>query len=1311
MKHSILALVLAAALLMSLAVPVAAQETEPEQQTVEKIEIGTVEELLDFAASCTLDTWSQNKQVVLTQDLSLEGVAFTPIPTFGGSFDGQGHTISGLSITQSLSPAGLFGILQPSGKVENLTVLGQICPDGDGLRVGGIVGENYGTLVHCSFSGTVKGKIDTGGIAGTNDGTLQDCQAQGSITGKKRTGGIVGYNSGTVSGGRSEARINIESVDPAVDVKDLHLDLTIDLAQKADRDTLDAPSDTGGIAGYSSGSIINCIYTGSVGYPHIGYNLGGIVGRTSGFISQCRNEGSITGRKDAGGIAGQIEPHIQTVLSQDYIETLSKQFDSLGGLVSQAGSNGAGFGGQVQSCVQAIGSYQSSAREALEELAAGAGDGEINRDALSQLGSAVHGMAGASGELRGTIGQGVDTLAGDINSISNQIGAISRTFALATEEAQKQIITDISDVDLDDISEGRVVGCINTGTVEADLNVGGITGIMGLESTADPEDDVGGSKLTQRKRYELKAIVEDCENLATITGKRSYVGSICGRMELGLIINSRGYGKAISEDGDYVGGIAGLAGGTIRQCLAKCSLSGGSYVGGIVGSGITEDYGGNSSLVTGCYSMVEIPQANQYYGAIAGAYTGTYAENYFVSDTLAGINQVSYQALAEPITYAQLSREEMVPSSLKVFTLSFVVEGKTVKTVPFHYGESFDYDVYPKLPQKEGCYARWSDIDLQDLRFDTVVEATYYPFLTSLSSAQHRDGDQAIAFVQGKFQEGDALELTPGTTAFDGEVVEQWKISVPADGQQTHTIRYLPTQEDVQVYVLRSGSWSKVPFQQMGSYLAFSADGAEVEFAIVSAAGGTGSWIWVVVSVVALGALIAGLVMRKKRQKSGKKSRWLLVVLVLLAVLVLVGVLGAWLCFPGTKAGQGIQAYDVIKTYMSQPRHSLSFQADAQMENKTVTIKAQIDTIPVKSGHVTCIREGSRALYYYNNVVFLENGSAFQLNNSAPDYAQVLQLMQTVYQKAKLTSVDNLFTLTVDGSQATQILKLLMPQAQALLPTANNLTVDMRTDAGELSQLRFTAAGNLTDSVKTPFALSAQLSVQPPQQTLTLPPAAEKAVTTGAYQPQELYSDDLVQLLEAWTQMKNQDVLCADVTLQAQCGPLDVDDTFQFCQWSTQGTTVRGIRRGDLALYVTDSGVYDEHGRLATAAAAKTPDMAKLADIALDNMEHTAFQCRQEDGKSIYTFTVNPTGMKQILLAVFPQAQELNLGYGEGSLEAVIDQGKLSQLRLGCGGSGALAGLRVDIQLSLEANLYEPVPVPVLPEAVQKVIASESQKQ
>ena len=161
--------------------PVAAQETEPEQQTVEKIEIGTVEELLDFAASCTLDTWSQNKQVVLTQDLSLEGVAFTPIPTFGGSFDGQGHTISGLSITQSLSPAGpvrYFAALWQGGKSDGAGP--EVCPDGDGLRVGGIVGENYWNAGPLQLFRYSQRKIRHRRTSpGTNDGTLQDCQARG----------------------------------------------------------------------------------------------------------------------------------------------------------------------------------------------------------------------------------------------------------------------------------------------------------------------------------------------------------------------------------------------------------------------------------------------------------------------------------------------------------------------------------------------------------------------------------------------------------------------------------------------------------------------------------------------------------------------------------------------------------------------------------------------------------------------------------------------------------------------------------------------------------------------------------------------------------------------------------------------------------------------------------------------------------------------------------------------------------------------------------------------------------------------------
>ena len=64
--------------------------------------------MIALAASCTLDAWSREKHVVLEADLDLTGLTFSPIATFGGTFDGQGHTIRGLAITDALSPAGLI---------------------------------------------------------------------------------------------------------------------------------------------------------------------------------------------------------------------------------------------------------------------------------------------------------------------------------------------------------------------------------------------------------------------------------------------------------------------------------------------------------------------------------------------------------------------------------------------------------------------------------------------------------------------------------------------------------------------------------------------------------------------------------------------------------------------------------------------------------------------------------------------------------------------------------------------------------------------------------------------------------------------------------------------------------------------------------------------------------------------------------------------------------------------------------------------------------------------------------------------------
>ena len=123
-------------------------------------------ELARFSKNCALDTWSQGKTVVLEADIVLTDSEFEPIPTFGGIFDGQGHTISGLSVGQDLSPAGLFSVVQDGAVIKNLKVSGSVIPQGSAESVGGIAGENNGTITGCSFTGTVT--VATRGIHPSN---------------------------------------------------------------------------------------------------------------------------------------------------------------------------------------------------------------------------------------------------------------------------------------------------------------------------------------------------------------------------------------------------------------------------------------------------------------------------------------------------------------------------------------------------------------------------------------------------------------------------------------------------------------------------------------------------------------------------------------------------------------------------------------------------------------------------------------------------------------------------------------------------------------------------------------------------------------------------------------------------------------------------------------------------------------------------------------------------------------------------------------------------------------------------------------
>lgn len=358
--NKLLSLFLVLLLLLSLCAPAALAAAD---DTV--IYIRTVEDLTALARQCSLDSWSRGKTVRLLSDLDLTGTNFTPIPTFGGTFDGQCHTISGLALESSGSVQGLFRYVQESGTVTDLTVEGTVSAAD---FIGGIAGENRGVIYGCTFRGTVNGAASVGGIAGINreNGQITSCRFEGALTGQHYAGGIAGRNAGSIVLCTNGGDINVTEVKSAPELGD------IDLEHLNSTENTPVCTDVGGIAGFSSGVIQSCLNTGNVGYPHVGYNIGGITGRQTGYLDGCTNEGLILGRKDVGGIAGQMEPQLILKYDQTALELLWGELDTLETMVNDLLSAGNDTVHSISGQMDQLSSSAADVKDAVGQLAADA---------------------------------------------------------------------------------------------------------------------------------------------------------------------------------------------------------------------------------------------------------------------------------------------------------------------------------------------------------------------------------------------------------------------------------------------------------------------------------------------------------------------------------------------------------------------------------------------------------------------------------------------------------------------------------------------------------------------------------------------------------------------------------------------------------------------------------------------------------------------------------------------------------------------------------------------------------------------------
>ena len=243
-----------------------------------------------------------------TCDISFDGISFVPISSFSGTYDGGGFVLADISYSGTLD--GVF--VNNSGTIRNLALencnwVSRSAYVND--YVGGLVAENRGTVINCSFSGRVTVDISIytsfsrycGAIVGRNYNLVENCLNRGSVTisaGNMSTAapaGIVGYNVGTVRNCLNEGTIKATNA---------------------------ANTACGGIVGYNAGTVRSVKNIGAVSgascwhkdnSPSTSAYVGGVVGQNRGTVSYAQNYGDIeasgTASGDhayAGGIAGKI---------------------------------------------------------------------------------------------------------------------------------------------------------------------------------------------------------------------------------------------------------------------------------------------------------------------------------------------------------------------------------------------------------------------------------------------------------------------------------------------------------------------------------------------------------------------------------------------------------------------------------------------------------------------------------------------------------------------------------------------------------------------------------------------------------------------------------------------------------------------------------------------------------------------------------------------------------------------------------------------------------------------------------------------
>ncbi len=716
-----------------------------------------------------------------------------------------------------------------------------------GVDIGGITGFSRGIVTDSRNEGIVgyeRVGYNVGGICGRQSGIIYGCTNYGPVKGKKDVGGIVGQQEPYIETDKAKsitdsiARINALTNNVASDAAGATPDIQEALAalQAASGKAMDdAQSMTGNASDYK-------------------------IDENRDWAGMIEQQAENAGKAAADSVRESYNELFDELTAQDIpsydelMELIEHYDDPL--IPDELKEEADELKEEAEKEKEEARQEAEHEREQIGNEINSSINGEIGRwnSALDNLDKNSEILASDLQEVR----HASDVLISVANMYSTQLSndimavnaSINDTYRLiddlicgTQDEGIKYLFSDVSESDNPDMINGRTIGCINYGSASGDINVGGIAGNMSVDDENLESSVIRTFDLRAGEGYAISSIVQDCENDGVVRLRSTCGGGIAGNMEHGCIKGCRGYGGIISDEGEYIGGVAGSSKGSIISSYALCTLSGKGPAGGIAGY---------AEKVKNCVSMPIFREIAGKSGAIAGQIlrdsetesidSTNFYGNYYVSDEYYGIDDISYDGIASGLDYEDTLLLKGIPDEFSNLKVIFVADGKILSEVRASYGERVENLNLPGIPDKDGSYGIWPDLSDVRVTGNLMVEAEYVSHVAVIrTEKEYHDAGKPVALMQGQFKATDILTASITDVPFepdDGSAYTDVTIySVCFEGSGdlnsfSGELRLYSPYEEYSVWIRENGTWTAVDYSAEGSYAQLTMDSAVAEYAI-----------------------------------------------------------------------------------------------------------------------------------------------------------------------------------------------------------------------------------------------------------------------------------------------------------------------------------------------------------------------------------------------------------------------------------------------------------------------------------------------